>query len=78
MKIKDCVVIEREVLKDVIIQLQHLGQNNIVGTLRSNSKPLEPIIRDAFNSGCAYTVGSHDLMQQIHKDLNQYLNETEI
>lgn len=39
---------------------------------------VEAIVRDAFNEGCAYTVGSHKLMQQIHKDLNQYLNDTEI
>ena len=63
-KIKDCVVIEREVLKNVIIQLQYLGQNNIVGMLRGSSKSLEPIVKDAWNK----------------KDttLYDYLNEKEI
>jgi len=73
MKIKDAVVINRYLLEEIISIIKSNGYDEIV-----NYQPLEPIIKDAYNAGCAYTIGSHELMKQTHKDIKCYLNDTEI
>jgi hypothetical protein len=71
MKIKDAVVIDRVLLLDIVSVLY--------GTdIKIEYQDLEPIVKDAYNAGSAYTIGSHEFMKQTHKNLNDYLNDKEI
>lgn len=63
-KIKDCVVIDSWLYNQLIEELNDLGNNNLACTLHIESKPLEPIVRDAW--------------KQKDTTLYDYLNEKEI
>ena len=66
-KIKDCVVIDSWLYNQLIEELNDLGNNNLACTLHIESKPLEPIVRDAYDAG-----------YDPCKDIEGYLKETEI
>jgi len=49
MKIKDCVVVDTTLIHNIIIKLDRYGYEKLANALDNNIKPLEPIIRDAWN-----------------------------
>jgi hypothetical protein len=71
MKIKDAVVIEFSLLKDIVSALNSEGLEAWSEVLIQDYKPLEPIIEDAYNSGM------NELNSNIH-GLSNYLNDTVI
>jgi hypothetical protein len=86
MKIKDAVVIDRGFLQSFLddfnkcmiengnTKVERKIINNhiqVMNKIIGNSKPLEPIIKDAYNSGM------NELNSNIH-GLSNYLNDTEI
>lgn len=64
MKIKECAVINIELLNEAMNMLHDLGCCILSNELYDNSKPLTPIIQDAWN--CKDST------------LSDYLNEKEI
>ena len=54
------------------------GQEYALKQVLSQSIPLIPEIEKAFDSGCAYTVGSHKDMVQIHPDKQEYINNLKL
>ena len=50
-KIKDCVVINKESLSAIIYELKNEVPEYILNMLAESFKPLEPIIKNAYNSG---------------------------
>ncbi len=94
MKINECAVIDKEALQLTIKMLElsklsdmqtKIDTNNVnivIKTLEEiikNSKPLEPIVRDAYNSGVDNT--SYDSFEDcydIRITAEEYINQTEI
>lgn len=54
------------------------GERYALNQVLSQSIPLIPEIEKAFDSGCAYTVGSHKDMVQIHPDKQEYINSLKL
>ena len=46
--------------------------------LISQSTPLIPEIKKAFNAGCAYTIGSYKDFKQIHPDKKNYISNLKL
>jgi|LakMenEpi03Aug12_release.lakeMendotaPanAssembly.Ray.scaffolds.fasta_scaffold3710306_2 hypothetical protein len=67
MKIKECVVIDSWLFNRLIEELNNSDNDDLACTLRIESKPLEPIIRDAYNAG-----------NDWNEDIEGYLNNKEI
>lgn len=67
MKIKDCVVIERDLLNEIVIQLGLTRNTELSNKLLFNHRKLEPIVKDAFEAQYSWNI-----------DFNQYLTDTEI
>ena len=51
MKIKDCVVVDTTLIHNIIIKLERYGYEKLANELDNNIKPLEPIVRDAYQQG---------------------------
>ena len=71
MKINEASVIDNKVIDYVIRTLIADGNNVLAQELKQNSKPLEPIVRDAYLDGMS-TDGDWAYCS------NNYINETEI
>jgi hypothetical protein len=71
MKIKDAVVIDSKILMEAVKHLGILGMTDLSNQLLFQHRKLEPIIKDAYNSGM------NELNSNIH-GLSNYLNDTEI
>lgn len=67
MKIKDCVVIERDLLNEIVIQLGLTRNTELSNKLLFNHRKLEPIVKDAFHAELTHAMFFDD-----------YLTETEI
>ena len=44
----------------------------------SQSTPLIPEIKKAFNAGCSYTIGSHENFKQIHPNKKEYISNLKL
>ena len=94
MKINECAVIDNKVIDELIAECENKsdnifiteslsifmeGQLNILKHIKSQLIPLEPIVRDAYNSGVDNT--SYDSFEDcydIRITAEEYINQTEI
>ena len=70
MKINEASVIDNKVIDYAIRTLIADGNHVLAQELKSQLKPLEPIIQDSFNYGYCSAITLNDY--------NEYINETEI
>ena len=71
MKINECSVIDNKVIDELMSECMHSGIYEVLEYIKSQSKPLEPIVRDAYFK-------EDYLYELTPADFNDYLNETEI
>ena len=69
MKINECGVIDNKVIDELMAECMHAGIYEVLEYIKSQSKPLEPIVRDVVN----FAYFNHDLWS-----VDQYINKTEI
>ena len=69
MKINEASVIDNKVINELMAECMHPGIYEVLEYIKSQSKPLEPIARDA------YCMGRIDIRGLF---TNKYINETEI
>lgn len=69
--IKDCVVIEQDLLNEIVIQLGLSRNTELSNKLLFNHRKLKPIVEDAYFK-------EDYLFELTPADFNDYLNETEI
>jgi hypothetical protein len=70
MKIKECSVIDNKVIDELMAECMHPAIYEVLEYIKSHSKPLEPIVRDAVD----FAYYNSDLWEGF----DQYINETEI
>ena len=51
MKIKEASVINNKVIDELMAECMHSGIYEVLEYIKSQSKPLEPIVRDAYLDG---------------------------
>lgn len=71
MKINECAVIDNKVIDDMIAECLHPEVYEALLLIKSQLKPLEPIIEDAYTDGMS-TDGDWEYCS------NKYVKETEI
>jgi hypothetical protein len=64
MKINEASVINNKVIDELMAECMHSGIYEVLEYIKSQSKPLEPIVRDVVNFACF--------------SVDQYINQTEI
>lgn len=77
-KIKDCVVIERDLLNEIVIQLGLTGNTELSNKLLFNHRKLEPIVRDSFNNGVNTGNDYANNISPYYGNDTNYVDETEI
>ena len=77
-KIKDCVVIECDLLMEVIKVLGLNQKTELSNKLLFNHRKLEPIVRDAFNNGVDTGNDYANNISPYYGNDTNYINETEI
>ena len=70
MKINEAIVIDNKVIDELMAECMHSAIYEVLEYIKSQSKPLEPIIQDA------YKQGMNDSLYK--KTFNDYFKETEI
>ena len=70
MKINEAIVIDNKVIDELMAESMHSGIYEVLEYIKSQSKPLEPIVRDAVD----YAYYNSDLWESF----DEYIKETEI
>ena len=70
MKINEASVINNKVIDELMVECMHSGIYEVLEYIKSQSKPLETIIQDAYQQGMNDSLNT--------KSFEDYLNETEI
>lgn len=73
-----CVVVTAELLVEATNKLKELGYNDLAKKIIANHKPLEPIVRDAFNNGVNTGNDYANNISPYYGNDTNYIDETEI
>lgn len=70
------IIINKTAIQKRIEELEKTNQIQRVDELEnvlSQSTPLIPVVKNAFNAGGAYTLGSHKEFKQLHLNKQDYI-----
>jgi hypothetical protein len=74
MKINEAIVIDNKVIDELMAECMHSAIYEVLEYIKSQSKPLEPIIQDAWEND----INQSEDLRCKELDFIQYLNDTEI